>query len=334
MLTVDVHTHFIPASAVAAARHGDGFDGMRIERSGGEDWLVHRQGFRYPLNAAFYDLETRLQSMNERQIDHAVVSIAPPLFMYWADADQTAGFCREANDALAACAAGSGGRITAVATLPMQDPEAAAAELQRAVGQLGMRGAEIGTEVEGAPLNDAAFRPVLRAAARLGVPLILHPSYVGARPGLTDFYLTNLVGNPLATTVCAARLIFSGTLDEITGLRLVLMHGGGYLPYQIGRLDHGYRVRPEARGCRAAPSEYLTRFWFDTVTHAAAPLRFLVGLTGAKHVVYGTDYPFDMAAGPLSDQAEGAGLDASSLASVAGLAADSLFGLKLAGETR
>jgi aminocarboxymuconate-semialdehyde decarboxylase len=171
---------------------------------------------------------------------------------------------------------------------------------------------------------------VLRAAARLGVPLILHPSYVGAKEGLADFYLTNLVGNPLATTVCAARLIFSGTLDEVTDLRLVLMHGGGYLPYQIGRLDHGYRVRPESRGCRAAPSEYLSRFWFDTVTHAAAPLRFLVGQVGAEHVVYGTDYPFDMAAGRLSDQAEGAGLDASSLAAVAGLSADALFGLKLA----
>jgi aminocarboxymuconate-semialdehyde decarboxylase len=331
MLTVDVHTHFIPADVVTAARHGDGFDGLRTERAGGEDWLVHRQGFRYPLNRTFYDLDARLRSMEERQIDHAVVSIAPPLFMYWADAGESAGFCQAANDALAAFAAASGGRITAVATLPMQDPDAAAAELSRAVGQLGMRGAEIGTEVEDKPLDDPVFRPILHAAARLGVPVILHPSYVGARPGLADFYLTNLVGNPLATTVCAARLIFSGALDELADLRLVLMHGGGYLPYQIGRLDHGYRVRPESRGCRAAPSEYLSRFWFDTVTHAAAPLRFLVGLTGAEHVVFGTDYPFDMAAGRLSDQAEGAGLDASSLAAVAGLSADSLFGLKLAG---
>ena len=126
-------------------------------------------------------------------------------------------------------------------------------------------------------------------------------------------------------------MIFSGLLDEIVDLRLVLMHGGGYLPYQIGRLDHGYRVRPEARACRAAPSEYLSRFWFDTITHAPAPLRFLTGLAGADHVVYGTDYPFDMAAGRLSDQAEGAGLDARSLAAVAGLNADGLFGLKLAG---
>jgi aminocarboxymuconate-semialdehyde decarboxylase len=334
MLTVDVHTHFIPPSAIAAARLGQGFDGMTIQRTGGEEWLVHRQGFRYPLDNAFCDLEARLLSMDEWRIDHAVVSIAPPLYMYWTGADEAAGFCREANDALAAFAAGSGGRITAVATLPMQDPDAAVGELHRAVTDLGMRGAEIGTEVGDVPLDDPAIRPVLGAAAGLGVPLILHPTYVGARPGLADFYLTNLVGNPLASTVCAARLIFSGVLDEIPDLRLVLMHGGGYLPYQIGRLDHGYRVRPESRGCRAAPSEYLGRFWFDTITHAAAPLRFLVGLVGAAHVVYGTDFPFDMAAGPLSEQAAGAGLDADSLATIAGLAADDLFGLGLAARTQ
>lgn len=328
-LTVDVHTHFIPADVVAAARRGHGFDGMTTQRVDGQEWLVHRQGFRYPVPSSFYDLAARLRSMDERRIDHAVVSIAPPQYMYWADAGETAGFCRAANDALAAFAAGSGGRITAVATLPMQDPEAAAGELHRAVTGLGMRGAEIGTEVEDVPLDDPAVRPVLRAAAGLGVPLILHPTYVGPRPGLADFYLTNLVGNPLASTVCAARLIFGGVLDELPDLRLVLMHGGGYLPYQIGRLDHGHRVRPESRGCRAAPSEYLDRFWFDTITHAAAPLRFLAGLVGADHVVYGTDFPFDMAAGPLSEQVAGAGLDPAELATIAGLAADELFGLGL-----
>ncbi len=97
-------------------------------------------------------------------------------------------------------------------------------------------------------------------------------------------------------------------LDELTALRVVLTHGGGYLPYQIGRLDHGHRVRPEAHGSAYPPSAYLDRFWFDTVTHAPAPLRFLTGLAAADHVVYGTDFPFDMAAGPLADQLAGTGI--------------------------
>jgi aminocarboxymuconate-semialdehyde decarboxylase len=326
VLTVDVHTHFVPPSVVADARRGNGFDGLRVEDGSDGEWLVHPQGFRYPLHESFYDIGTRLRSMDERAIDHAVLSIAPTLFMYWADGAEA--FARQANDALAAFAAASGGRITAVATLPMQHPEAAVAELRRAVAELGMPGAQIGPEVEGRPLDGPEFRPVLRAAAELDVPLILHPYYVGTRAGLADFYLTNLVGNPLATVISAARLIFSGTLDELPALRLVLMHGGGYLPYQIGRLDHGHRVRPEARGCKLPPSAYLGRFSYDTVTHAPGPLRFLVDLVGADHVVYGTDFPFDMAAGPLAGQLAGAGLDAGQTEQIAGANAVRLFGLE------
>ena len=326
---VDVHTHFAPPRVLAAARRGQGFDGMTAERTGGAEWLVHRQGFRWPVPPVFYDLTARLASMDGRGIGHAVLSVAPQLFMYWADGGEAAGFCREVNDELAAFAAGSGGRITAVATLPMQDPAAAAAELRRAVTELGMRGAEIGPDVAGTPLDDPGPRAVLAAAAHLGVPLIVHPYYVGARPGLTDFYLTNLIGNPLATTVCVARLIFSGALDELAALRLVLTHGGGYLPYQIGRLDHGHRVRPEAGGCAHPPSAYLTRCWFDTVTHAPGPLRFLAETVGADHVVYGTDFPFDMAAGPLAEQLAGTGLSAADTELIAGRNAAALFGLIL-----
>jgi aminocarboxymuconate-semialdehyde decarboxylase len=325
--TVDVHTHFVPSGVLAAARHGQGFDGMVAERGAGQEWLIHRQGFRWPVLPVFYDLTARLAAMDQRGIGHAVLSAAPQLFMYWADAGEAAGFCREVNDALAAFAAGSGGRITAVATLPMQDPPAAVTELRRTVTELGMPGAEIGPDVAGVPLDDPGPRTVLAAAADLRVPLIVHPYYVGARPGLGDFYLTNLIGNPLATTVCAARLIFSGTLDELGALRLVLTHGGGYLPYQIGRLDHGHRVRPEAKGCAHPPSAYLSRFWFDTVTHAAGPLRFLADSVGADHVTYGTDFPFDMAAGPLADQLAGTGLAPADAELIAGRNAAALFGV-------
>jgi aminocarboxymuconate-semialdehyde decarboxylase len=119
VLTVDVHTHFAPAEVLAAARRGAGFDGMTAERAAGTEWLVHRQGFRWPVPPVFYDLTARLEAMDERGTGHAVLSAAPQLFMYWAEASEAAGFCRAVNDALAAFAAESGGRITAVATLPM-----------------------------------------------------------------------------------------------------------------------------------------------------------------------------------------------------------------------
>lgn len=324
---VDVHNHFIPPELVADARKGPVLDGITVDLADGMEWVVHPQGFRYPLTPGFYDLESRLDDMDALGTDVQVVSIAPPMFVYWADPSIAVDFARLANDSLAQLARESDGRVVSVATLPMQDPDAAAAELVRAVETLGMRGAEIAPVIEHTPLDDPAIVPVLETAQRLGVPLILHPTYVAAKPGLEDFYLTNLIGNPLDTCVSAARLIFSGVLDRLDGLDLVLMHGGGFLPYQIGRLDHGYRVRPESKGCAKEPSSYLTRFTFDTVTHDPRSLDFLVGLVGARHVAYGTDYPYDMAGGSLPSQLGGIDLPRAEHAAVAGGNAARLFGI-------
>lgn len=328
MHTIDIHSHFVPPEVVAETRQGDGVDGLRLETLDSQEWMVHRQGFRWPLHRTFFDVEARLAAMDEMEIDRAVVSIAPTLFLYWVeDTGALAEFCRRANDALAAFARESVGRIDAVATLPMRDGDAAATELRRAVGELGLKGAEIGTRVEDSGLDDSGVRPVLDTAVALGVPLVLHPYNVGKRAGLEDFYLSNLVGNPLESTVCASRLVFSGVLDELEDLDLVLMHGGGYLPYQIGRLDHGHRVRPESKGCRHAPSSYLRRFWYDTLTHAPEPLAFLVDQVGADRVVYGTDFPFDMGGGSFKEQLAGVALDDDGAARIGSGNAAALFGL-------
>ncbi|MDQ7910347.1 amidohydrolase family protein [Phytohabitans sp. ZYX-F-186] len=328
MLTVDVHNHFAPPEIIAGARSGQGLDGLRVEVVDGREYMVHRQGFRWPIEPTFYDLEARLAAMDARDTDLAVLSLAPTLLMYWLeDATAAADFARLANAALASFAAGSGGRIAPVATLPMQDTGAAVAELRRAVTELGMKGAQIGPRMEELGLDHERVRPVLAEAARLGVPLILHPYNVGKRAGLERFYLSNLIGNPLESTVGAAHLIFGGVLDELPDLRLVLMHGGGYLPYQIGRLDHGHHVRPESRGCAHEPSAYLRRFWYDTITHAAAPLRFLVDQVGADRVVYGTDFPFDMGGGPAAEQLGGVKLDDPDRELISGRNAVDLFDL-------
>ena len=211
--------------------------------------------------------------MDRLGIDAAVLSLTPTLFFYWLDASAAADFCRQANDSLATFVAASD-RLDGVAVVPLQDPEAAAAELRRAVRDLGLRGAEIGTTMEKVPLDDRRFDPFFAAAAELDVPVILHPYYVGTRPNLTDFYMTNLTGNPLETCIAASRLILSGFLDRHPRLKVVLVHAGGFMPFQIGRLDHGFRVRPESKAAiSAAPSTYLRRFWYDTITHAAHAAR-------------------------------------------------------------
>lgn len=296
MATIDVHAHFIPADFIETARRGRGVDGVEVRRVNGEEWVFHPQGYVYRLAPEFWDLEAKLQQMDCLGIDVTILSIAPPLFFYWLETPLAAAFCRAANEALAALAVSSGGRLYGLATVPLQDPEAAAAELRYAVSCLGLRGVIIGTAVEGIPLDDARFEPFWATVEALGVPVMLHPYYVGPRPGLSDFYLANLIGNPLDTSMAAARLIFSGLLDRHPGVRVLLVHGGGFLPYQIGRLDHGFQVRLEARRfIQRPPSTYLHHFYFDTVLHADLPLHFLVRLVGCERVLVGTDLPFDMA---------------------------------------
>ena len=311
MRVIDVHAHVIPPVLVEAMRAGGAPDGIRIEEAGGAPWVVHRQGYRYPLLEAFHDVPARLTAMDAAGVDAAVLSVAPPLFLYWIEAAAAREAAVAINDALAAMVAQAPDRFVAIATLPLQDPAAAVAELRRCVGELGMRGAQVGPHVEGTGLDDPSLRPVLAAAQELGVPLVVHPYYVGTAPGLLDdFYLTNLQGNPEQTAVCASRLILSGTLDALPGLDVVLVHGGGHLPYQIGRLDHGHRVRPEAALPASPPSEYLRRFHYDTLTHRPASTRWLLEQVGADRVLYGTDMPFDMGAGPLLEQLGGPdGLD-------------------------
>jgi len=324
---IDVHAHVIPPALVSTMRSGTAPDGIRIEESGGRPWVIHRQGYRYPLLDSFHDVEARVEQMDADGTDLALLSVAPPLFLYWTEAEGAGEAARTINDAVAAMVAQAPTRFAALATLPMQDPVAAALELRRSVEDLGMRGAQIGPHIEGTPIDDASIRPVLQTASDLGVPLVLHPYYVGSSPELDDFYLTNLQGNPWQTALAASRLIFSGTLDALPELDLVLVHGGGHFPYQIGRLDHGHRVRPEAAVPEHAPSAYLRRFHYDSLTHSVESTRWLIERVGVDRVMFGTDIPFDMAGGAFGEQLDGfAGTD-DERAAVAGANAERVFSL-------
>lgn len=327
MSIVDVHAHVIPREIVESFRTGDGPDGIRTEVVDGAEWVVHRQGYRYPLLPGFYDLEARLETMSAQGTDAAVLSPAPPMFLYWAAADEAVDASQRINDAIARLSAQDPSRFSGLATLPLQDPDAAVVELKRAVTELGLKGAEIGPHVEGVPLDGDALRPVLDAAQQLGVPLEIHPYYVGSTPGLeSDYYLTNLQGNPWQTALAASRLILSGALDELPDLDLLLVHGGGHLPYQLGRLDHGHRVRPEAQAPQHSPSDYARRFHYDSLTHDPEATRWLVERVGADRVLFGTDEPFDMG-GPGFDEQLSAVTDEAARQAIGDTNARRLFNL-------
>lgn len=302
-------------------------DGITIESMGGEPWVVHRQGYKYLLQPSFHDVKTRLAAMNAQNIDIAVLSIAPPLFLYSVGKPDAVAAARATNDAIAEMVAAAPDRFVGLATLPMQDPAASVLELKRATSALGLKGAQIGSHIEGIPLDDLSVRPVLETASALRVPLLVHPYYVGSAGGLDDFYLTNLQGNPWQTAVCASRLILSGTLDALPNLDLILVHGGGHLPYQIGRLDHGYRVRPEASAPDHLPSSYLRRFHYDTLTHNVQATRWLIDQVGSDRVLLGTDMPFDMAGPSLEGQLDRSQKTDSDWAAIAHGNAERIFAL-------
>jgi aminocarboxymuconate-semialdehyde decarboxylase len=327
---VDVHTHFLPRFFVEEAASGGVF-GVRVQ----DGDVVHPQGFRYPAVTEFLEAEPKLTQMDRLGIDVSVLSLAPTLFFYDEPVDEAVEFARRSNDALATLVAGSD-RLRGLAALPLQAPHAAAAELERAVRELGLLGAQIGTNRGTTPLDAPELKPVLAAAERLDVALMLHPYYVGPKPRLEDFYLVNSLGNPLDTSIAAVRLIHSGVLDRFPRLRVALVHAGGFLPFQLGRFDHAFSVRPEPKvAIRRPPSSYLDRFWMDTITHADAALRFLRDLIGPERLYLGTDLPFDMADAEPMRRLERTGIDVAATGAAAAslLNAPELASLRLEAAT-
>lgn len=299
-MVVDAHCHFLPPELVEELRGGVDPSVSVEDRGEGGTWLVHARGVRFPLTPLFTDPGAKLERMDRDGIDVALLSAAAPLFFYDLDPSETARLSALFNDAVARLADGSGGRLRGMATVPLNDPETAAAELRRATGELGLRGVEIGTSIGTTMLDDPGLEVFFAAAEELGTPVFLHPyvSMLGDNKaaGLDRFFINNSAGNLLETHVAASRLILGGVLDRHPRLVVHLAHGGGSLPYQIARLDRTYTLREEVRAvAQRRPLEYLGQLRFDTVLYHERPLEFLIGFVGAERVMFGTDYPFDMA---------------------------------------
>jgi aminocarboxymuconate-semialdehyde decarboxylase len=297
---IDAHSHFLADAVLDVLSSGD-YPLARVEeRDGGRRWVVCTSGLQFPVTPLFNDVEAKLAWMDQRQIDVSLTSTCAPLFLYELPVDQLAACCRQVNDSAATLRHDSGGRLIGMATLPITDPQLAADELRRAHDDLDLRGAELGTSVGDLMLDDPSLDVFYSTAEELGSTLFLHP-YVymlGLRtvPGFERFFLLNNVGNMLETQVAAARMMLGGVFDRHPGLKVQLSHGGGGLPYQLARLNHTYALREQIREvAKRPPFEYLEHFLFDTVVYDPRPLRFLVELVGADHVVFGTDHPFDIA---------------------------------------
>lgn len=224
-----------------------------------------------------------------KMVDLQVISPSPPQYYYWADPDLAASIVRMQNEHIVRTCEGHPNRLAGLGNIALQHPELAVEQLEYAVRQLGLKGVEVSTSV-----NGLEFERVWARASELGCLVFIHPFGTSLGERVNCYYLQNMIGQPLETTIALSSLIFSGTLDRHPQLRLLAAHGGGYLPYYIGRSNHGYRVRPEAGRAQHVPIEYLRRVWFDSLVYVPQILRQLIDVVGIDRVVVGTDYPFDM----------------------------------------
>jgi aminocarboxymuconate-semialdehyde decarboxylase len=291
--TIDIHAHFVPEAYLRAIEEEGEPRGVRLLP--GPDGPMIQVGPVPigPITAHYHDLDLRLKAMDAQGVAVHALSLMPPM-VYWADEASVPGLARLVNDTMAEAARAHPGRFVVLATLPMQNPAAAVSEVERAVHELGCRGIYLGTNVRGKELTDVSFQPVFERIHALGVPVFLHPLNVIGAQRLASYHLHNLLGNPFDTAVAAANLIFGGLLDRFPKLKVCLPHAGGALPYLIGRLDRGWKVRQECRALKKPPSSYLRRFTYDTISHAPESLRYLINLVGADRVMMGSDYCFDM----------------------------------------
>jgi aminocarboxymuconate-semialdehyde decarboxylase len=264
--------------------------------------MMGRESFEFTANvmlkAAFPKLTSvaqRLADMDAMGVDMQLLSPAPNQYYYWAEPDVARQICRLINDHIASLVAQHPDRLLGLGSVALQHPALAIEQLDYAVRTLGLRGVEVSSMVNGLELADPKFERFWARVEQLGCIVFLHPlgSSLGER--LNRHYLSNIIGQPLETAVALSYLIFGGTLDRYPGVKILAAHGGGYAASYIGRSDHAWHARPDARGCRREPSSYLRQIYFDSIVYRPEQLRHLIAEVGASQVMVGTDYPYDMA---------------------------------------
>ena len=239
-------------------------------------------------------VELRLRDMDAMGVDLQVLSPTSVQHYYWADVDLAREIVRTTNEKIAEVCAKHPDRLLALGNVALQHPELSLEQLDYCVDKLGMRGVEISTAVNGLELDDPRFARFWARVEELGCVVFIHPFGTSLGERVNRFYLQNIIGQPIETTIALSHLIFGGVLDKHPGLKILAAHGGGYLPSYIGRSDHAHAARPDAHSMKRAPSEYLRQIYFDTLVYTPDGLGHLIDQVGSSQVVVGTDYPFDM----------------------------------------
>jgi aminocarboxymuconate-semialdehyde decarboxylase len=292
---VDIHSHYYPEAYLNLFNE----EGKRLNA----EYRMTDQGFFYktplspnavgPVATKFIDLKQRIADMDQQGVAVQAMSLTTPM-VYWGDAELDHKLAAAWNDATNAAHKAYPTRLVGFCTLPMLYPDLAIEELNRASKLPGIRGIYVGTNINGKDLSDPLFEPIWTRIEELDLPVMLHPVQPVGGERLRKFALWNLLGNPMDTAIAACHLIFGGVLDRHPKIRFGMPHGGGALLILMGRVDHGWHVRPESKQTPNPPSKYLDRFYYDTIVHSKQIMEFVISTVGADRVMLGSDYCFEM----------------------------------------
>lgn len=326
--TIDIHAHFYPESYMRLIEAEGAEFGVSCSYDDPAGPVIDAEGIKTPpLERRYFDLETRVASMDEMGVDVHCLSLTQPM-VYWASPDLSQRLSVAYNDACVEAHEAYPDRFLGLAILPMQEPEMALKELERVKDLPGIRGIYMATRVLDMELSHESFFPVYEAIEALGLTIFLHPIKVVDPSRLKQFYLTNFIGNPTESAIAASHLIFGEVLDKFPKLTFCLPHAGGTFPWLIGRITHGWGVRDECKHLKTPPVDYLRRFYYDTITHAHPALEYLINLVGPDRVVLGSDFCFDMSYDrPVEIVTEHAGLSEDDQALILSGNAKRLLGL-------
>lgn len=285
MRTIDIHAHSTPQSFIKAT-------------TSGEDWHTLNLGSALSNPRNGWTPEQRIADMDSLGVDIQVVSTTAAFYRYDLDTEVTAAIHRECNDEVSQLTKDRPDRFAGLANIPMQDPTAAIEELERSMVTLGLKGAMINDTANNVTYDEPQYLPFWKAAEELGALIFIHQrgGDTLVTPRSDKYHLMNSIGNLVDRAVTYATFVFGGVMDKHPDLKICLAHGGGYTCFGIGRMDRGWQVRPEARvNIQEPPSAYLRKFYYDCLTHSEPALRYLIDSVGIDRILFGTDWPADMA---------------------------------------
>lgn len=331
-MIIDVHGHFVPPKILAEVKARSQDLGVKtVQTPEGQSRLVFQDGSATaPFPPPLTNKDKLLEQLRLWGVDRMVVSVWTDVVGYTLPRELGVQWSRLLNEALAEELQSEEGKKhwIGMATIPAQDGEAAAEELEYAVNRLGFRSFVISSNINGKNLDDPSLSPLWDCAVRLGVPVMIHPERVGGGERLQSYFLKPVVGYPYETTLAAASLIFGGVWERFTDLRVILVHGGGFFPYQAGRLQRGYDNRPEARElCKKPPRDALNWFYYDSILHSTDSLCLLLDLVGPERILLGSDSPFPIGDPDPVESVKALRLDAAVTQEILGGTAARLFGV-------